>query len=57
MKNKTNIETIFEYNRENTDWYQKQQAEQRRFDDMIVKASNITDIIDKKVSECFKKIK
>lgn len=57
MKDKTNIETIFEYNRENTDWYQKQQAEQRRFDDMIVKASNITDIIDKKVSEYFKKIK
>lgn len=55
MEDKTNIETKFSYNRENTDWYQKQQAEQRRFDDMILKASNITDIIDKKVSEYFKK--
>ena len=57
MEDKTNIKTVFEYSRENTDWYQKQKAEQRRFDDMISKASNITEIIDQKISEYFRKNK
>lgn len=31
MNNKINIETVFAYNREDLDWYKKQQAEQRHF--------------------------
>lgn len=52
-----NNETTFYYKREDTNWYQKQKAEQQRFDDMISKISNITDIIDQKVSEYFRKSK
>ena len=57
MNNKINIETVFAYNREDLDWYKKQQAEQRHFDEIISKISNITDIIDQKISEYLRKNK